>query len=320
MNRKISTLWAFLGLLASLSVAQTWRGAEAVTVQVNDSKGRAVPGARVVFTFQGIPGDLGPDIVATDTKGRAVVAELKPGPWQVEVVHPDYLSFVAMVEVRRDKKPLISASFLEAGGRSLNPVKVKLSKGDEREASPALEARAPAPPAEPEASIAEIEETPSTPVAAVPPSRPKPSEPPPGPEPITPSPGAEPPAVSPPTVAEAPPPAAVAGVATAKDTTPALEPETVPEAQPELDEPLDSTSETAAEEAVPDSTIGKTAVGAAAVTGVSQAADAETSPTAPTTSEPDSALLPDQPPLAVQLVVSVEDQLKVTLSPWSTVC
>ena len=166
MNRKISTLWVILGFLSSLTLAQGWRGGEAIALQVNDAKGRPVPDARVALTFQGIQGELGPDIVATDAKGRAVIAELKPGPWQVEVVHPEYLSFIAMVDVRRGKKPLISASFLEAGGRSLNPLKVKISKGDERQASPVLEARAT--PAEPEATVVQTESPPPVQVAQTP--------------------------------------------------------------------------------------------------------------------------------------------------------
>ena len=49
MNRKIGALWTLIGLLSTLSFAQSWRGAEAVALQVNDSKGRPVGGARVVF-------------------------------------------------------------------------------------------------------------------------------------------------------------------------------------------------------------------------------------------------------------------------------
>ena len=36
MNRKIGTLWILTGLLSSLLYAQSWRGAEAVGLQVND--------------------------------------------------------------------------------------------------------------------------------------------------------------------------------------------------------------------------------------------------------------------------------------------
>ena len=172
--RKTGSLWVLLGLWATLLPAQTWTGDEAVSLQVNDSKGRPVSGSRVIFTFQGVTGELGPDIVGTDTRGRAVIANIAPGPWQVEVINPDYLSYIAMVDVRRGKKPLVSASFLEAGGRSLAPVKVKFSKGDALKASPSLEARMPAAAPAPEPAIAQQE--PVEQVAEVPPT-PEPTEP-----------------------------------------------------------------------------------------------------------------------------------------------
>lgn len=230
MNRKIGALWTLIGLLSTLSFAQSWRGAEAVALQVNDSKGRPVGGARVVFTFQGIPGEMGPDIVATDSKGRAVVAELAPGPWQVEVVHPDYLSFIAMIDVRRDKKPLISASFLEAGGRSLNPVKVKVSKGDGRQASPTLEARpqavqvaeAASPEPESQKSMPQQKTEPDIPTQAV-------AQPTPQPQSVDP----EPEAVALPPTQESEPVA----VASAQEVEPVEVPPTTDEAQPEASAP-----------------------------------------------------------------------------------
>ncbi len=143
MSRKISGLGLLATMLAANLAAQSWKGDEAVALQVQNSKGRPVVDARVVFTFQGVPGELGPDIVATDSRGRAVVGGLAPGPWQVEVAHAEYLSYIAMIDVRRGKKPLVSASFLEAGGRSLDPIKVKVTRGDKQAPSPVLEARRP---------------------------------------------------------------------------------------------------------------------------------------------------------------------------------
>ena len=118
--------------------AQTWSGTEAIGIQASDSKGKPIPEARVVLSFQGRGSEGNPPQVATDSKGRAVVAGLAAGPWQVEVLHPDFLSYVAVFELSRGKKPSINASFLEAGGRSLTPMKVKLSKGNPRNASSPL--------------------------------------------------------------------------------------------------------------------------------------------------------------------------------------
>ena len=102
MKDKIGALCILLALLATLAPAQTWRGSQSIAIQVNDAKGRGVAAARVVLTFQGVPGEAGPDVVATDGNGRAVLADLAPGPWQVEVTHSDYLSYIAMVDVRND--------------------------------------------------------------------------------------------------------------------------------------------------------------------------------------------------------------------------
>ena len=154
--------------------AQSWRGSEAIGVQASDSKGKPIVGARVVLTFQGGGSQSDPPEVATNQKGRAVVAGLAMGSWQVEVKHPDFLSYVAVFDLDRGKQPSINASFLEAGGRSLTPMKVKLSKGNPRDASPPLpaqEARAQAPPpptVEPDRPSAEAEAAPVPPTNEAP--------------------------------------------------------------------------------------------------------------------------------------------------------
>ncbi len=176
MKQRIKWLAILLVLSTSGLTAQTWSGSQAVSVEVKDSKGKAVSEARVVFTFLGIPGEMGPDVVATDSKGRAVLTNLAPGPWQVEVSHPDYLSFIAMLEVRRGKKPLVSASFLEAGGRSLTPVKVKFGKAEGQPASPVLEARRPSEVAPPEESPAAARESEDDWIAKAPAEAPTPAE------------------------------------------------------------------------------------------------------------------------------------------------
>ena len=166
------------GLLALTIIfpvrAQTWRGSEAIGVQAGDSKGKPIVGARVVLSFQARGSEGNPPEVATDQKGRAVVAGLAAGAWQVEVQHPDFLSYVAVFDLQRGKKPSINASFLEAGGRSLTPMRVKLSKGNPRDASPPLpvqEARSQTPP-QLEPDRATVEQTP-TPPTEVPTPAPK---------------------------------------------------------------------------------------------------------------------------------------------------
>ncbi|NIA01563.1 MAG: hypothetical protein GWO83_00280 [Bacteroidia bacterium] len=159
------------GLLALVIIApagaQSWRGSEAVGVQASDSKGKPIAGARVVLTYQGRGSESNPPEVATNSKGRAVAAGLATGSWQLEVQHPDFLSYVAVFELKQGKKPSINASFLEASGRSLTPMKVKLSKGNPRDASsplPTREARFPAPPpSEPDRPTVAAEAAPTSP-------------------------------------------------------------------------------------------------------------------------------------------------------------
>jgi len=164
-HRRLALVAGLLALATILPArAQSWRGSEALRIQANDSKGKPIAGARVVVSFQGRGSEGNPPEVATDQKGRAVVAGLATGPWQVEVQHPEFLTYVAVFDLQQGKKPSINASFLEAGGRSLTPMKVKLSKGNPRDASPPLparEARSQAPaPSEPDRATVEAAPTP----------------------------------------------------------------------------------------------------------------------------------------------------------------
>lgn len=164
-HRRLALVAGLLALATILPArAQSWRGSEALGIQANDLKGKPIAGARVVVSFQGRGSEGNPPEVATDQKGRAVVAGLATGPWQVEVQHPEFLTYVAVFDLKQGKKPSINASFLEAGGRSLTPMKVKLSKGKPRDASPPLparEARSEAPAAsEPDRATVEAAPTP----------------------------------------------------------------------------------------------------------------------------------------------------------------
>jgi nitrogen fixation protein FixH len=115
--------------MASLATAQAWSGSAAIGLRVSDRKGRPIPAARVTLELQAPEGKTGPPPVETDTKGRAVVANLAAGTWQLEVSHPDYLSYVAVIDLVAGKKPAVAASFLQAGGTSLTPMKVKIARG-----------------------------------------------------------------------------------------------------------------------------------------------------------------------------------------------
>jgi hypothetical protein len=127
MEKMVKFLQVCLVLVLTTAAVggQEWAGSESVGVEVNDPKGRPIQGARVMLTFSGQGGGVGPPLVATDAKGKAVVAGLVLGQWQIEISHPDFLSYVAVVHMRPGKKAAASTSFLEATGTSLTPVKVK---------------------------------------------------------------------------------------------------------------------------------------------------------------------------------------------------
>ncbi|MGB5889464.1 MAG: carboxypeptidase regulatory-like domain-containing protein [Thermoanaerobaculia bacterium] len=151
---KVPLLLTVMAAMAAFATAQAWSGPAAVGLQVSDRKGHPIAAARVTLELQAPEGKTGPPPVETDAKGRAVVANLAPGTWQVEVSHPDYLSYVAVIDLVAGKKPAVSASFLQAGGTSLTPMKVKIVRGNPSQASPPLMAASPPPtpaPAEPAA-------------------------------------------------------------------------------------------------------------------------------------------------------------------------
>ncbi|MGB6640926.1 MAG: carboxypeptidase-like regulatory domain-containing protein, partial [Thermoanaerobaculia bacterium] len=140
---KVPLLLTVMAAMAAFATAQAWSGPAAVGLQVSDRKGHPIAAARVTLELQAPEGKTGPPPVETDAKGRAVVANLAPGTWQVEVSHPDYLSYVAVIDLVAGKKPAVSASFLQAGGTSLTPMKVKIVRGNPSQASPPLMAASP---------------------------------------------------------------------------------------------------------------------------------------------------------------------------------
>ena len=156
-------LLAVMTAMATLATAQAWSGPAAIGFQVSDRKGRPIAAARVTLELQAPEGKTGPPPVETDTKGRAVVANLAAGTWQVEVSHPDFLSYVAVVDLVAGKKPAVSASFLQAEGTSLTPMKVKVVRGNPSQASPPLVVAA-TPPIEPQPAPVEPEPVQPAPV------------------------------------------------------------------------------------------------------------------------------------------------------------
>ena len=252
---KVLLLLAVMTAMATLAMAQAWSGSAAVGFQVGDRKGRPIAAARVTLELQAPEGKTGPPPVETDAKGRAVVANLAPGTWQVEVSHPDYLSYVAVVDLVAGKKPAVSASFLQAGGTSLTPMKVTIVRGNPSQASPPLLVAA-TPPSQPQPAPVEpaAEQPVPAPVSEEPAAEVRREEP------VVPEPQPEPEIAE--VAVEAAPPAAAEPVAATPVAPIPAEPEPEPQPQvlapaptveePEVDRPLDLVDPIAGEEEIRD--------------------------------------------------------------------
>jgi len=184
-------------LVAGGSSAQPWTGPAGLEVRVSGRDG-GVAGAVVRLSYRSQALETGPSPVTTDGNGRATLTGLAGGTWQVEISHPDYMTFVAVVELAGDDKPEVTASFLEATDRSTTSMKVRFGKARGPASPPLLLAEEPAAePARPAPSTVRPEaptsphiERPTAddgaanpPDAGEPPARPEPPPPPATPEP-----------------------------------------------------------------------------------------------------------------------------------------
>ena len=90
--------------LAPFASAQSWIGGASLGVQVRGGNG-ALEGARVEIRYRGPGGESGgPAPRSTDGGGQASFTGLAEGVWSLEISHPDHLSFIATLSLRRGKK------------------------------------------------------------------------------------------------------------------------------------------------------------------------------------------------------------------------
>jgi hypothetical protein len=223
-------------LVAGGSSAQPWTGPAGLEVRVNGQDG-GVAGAVVRLSYRSQALETGPSPVVTDGNGRATLTGLAGGTWQVEIAHPDYMTFVAVVELAGEDKPEVTASFLEATDSSTTSMKVRFGRArgpaspplrltEEPAGEPVQPAPAPAPvrPEPPIEPPTADDDAANPPDAGRPPARPEPPPPPATPEPD------EPPAPAP---SPPEPPS--------REPEPPAEPEEPPAAEPappEPDEPV----------------------------------------------------------------------------------
>ncbi|MCP4201909.1 MAG: hypothetical protein GY769_08245 [bacterium] len=134
-HRRSWQRWFFVLALCALarpgaSSAQPWSGGSTLGVQIRGAGG-PIEGA-VVEVRHRRPGlTTGPEARRTDSRGQANFVGLIDGRWSLEIKHPEYLSFVASIDVQRGKKPEIVTQFLEATGPGRGTFRVKFLRSDQ---------------------------------------------------------------------------------------------------------------------------------------------------------------------------------------------
>jgi hypothetical protein len=114
-----------LSALTSAAVAQIWAGPATLGVAVKNAKGAPIEGALVTLAYRDVGFGAGPVPRRTDSSGEANYTNISAGTWSLKIDHPDYLSYLATVVVRKGKKPQFLAEFLEATGAGRQTMRVK---------------------------------------------------------------------------------------------------------------------------------------------------------------------------------------------------
>ncbi|HKH45422.1 MAG TPA: PEGA domain-containing protein [Thermoanaerobaculia bacterium] len=193
--------------------AQIWQGPASLEIRA-EGKGASVAGGTVELVYLALDPPAGPPPVPLDSHGQAVVNGLAEGKWRVSVAREGFMTYQAEVDVRRDEKPELIATFQQNVPGATRMMKVKIARakpsGPSVPPPPQIAERPAARPAAPPAASAPA----STPAPAAPAPQPAPE---PEPQPAPPTVGRPVPAAPP---IQTPPPAAPAP----SQTTPQPEP------------------------------------------------------------------------------------------------
>lgn len=144
--RRAATLFAFLVLaLVSTANAQLWQGPAALEIRA-EGQGRDAAGGTVELVYLNLDPPAGPPPVTLDNRGRATVGGLAEGMWRVSVSREGYMTYQAEVEVRRDDKPELVATFQQNVPGAQRMMKVRINRARPTgDAAPPQIAQRPAP-------------------------------------------------------------------------------------------------------------------------------------------------------------------------------
>ncbi len=204
------------GLLAAAAAGQPWSGPAALEVRVEDHQGKPAAGAEVRLVYLGVEPPDGPQTVAADARGRAVVGGLAEGLWRLEVARGGFMTYRAEVEVREGKPRIVAAGQHNVPG-AVHTLSVRVARGKggvaprppevARAEPPRRETlRAPVQPPAPTPEPAAPPPIAAPPAAQAPQPTPAPPTPVPEPAPVEPPVAAAPPAQAPPAQAPQPEP------------------------------------------------------------------------------------------------------------------
>lgn len=129
--RPILRMTGLLALLVSLSMsaarAQIWQGPAALEIKA-EGKGASVAGATVELLYLALDPPAGPPPVQLDARGRAVIGGLAEGMWRVSVRREGFMTYQAEVDVRRDEKPELAATFQQNVPGAVHMMQVKIAR------------------------------------------------------------------------------------------------------------------------------------------------------------------------------------------------
>jgi hypothetical protein len=164
---QIAALLAGMAALTADGVAaQSWLGDASLGMTVRGSKGRPLAGATVTIAYRDIGFGDGPAPRLTTARGEVAFTGLAEGRWSLKIDHPDYLSYLATLVVRKGKRADVLSEFLEATGEGRLTMRVKTTKGSSQNIGEAVDRTEPTESVGRAAAVGAVEPTP--PVAGTP--------------------------------------------------------------------------------------------------------------------------------------------------------